>query len=88
MKKIKILLMSIFLFMTGLTLGGCTTHFDKDLGHKVISNRSAQSVFVSEVEEEPPLATLEGQKAEKLMSRYRKEEATAPTEKLLKDIGE
>lgn len=89
MKKNRVTLISMFLLTVGLAVSGCTALYDKDLGSKVELNKSAQVVDADAVEEEEGhLATLEGQKAEKLMIRYRKEKAEAPTEKLLKDIGD
>lgn len=88
MNKFRVTLMPIFLLTAGLVLSSCTALFDKDLGSKVVSNKSAQVINADAVYEKGSIATLEGQKAEKLMSRYRKEEAEAPTETLLKDIGD
>ena len=88
MKKNRVTLMSMFLLTVGLAVSGCAALYDKDLGSKVELNKSAQVVNADAVEEEEShLATLEGQKAEKLMSRYRKEKAEAPTEVLLKGVG-
>ena len=88
MKKNRVTLISMFLLTVGLAVSGCAALYDKDLGSKVELNKSVQVVDADAVKEEgSPLATLEGQKAEKLMLRYRREEAEAPTEKLLKDIG-
>ena len=89
MKKFKVTIMPMFLLMVGLvSVSGCTALFDKNHGSKVISNKSAQVIDADAIYEKGSIATLEGQKAEKLMSRYRKEKAEAPTEKLLKDIGD
>lgn len=88
MKKSRVILMPMFLLMAGLAVSGCTALYDKNLGSKVELNKSAQVIHADAVEEEGPVAALEGQKAEKLMERYRNEKAEAPTEKLLKDIGE
>ena len=89
MKNYRVCLTMIFLLMSGLVVSGCTAHYDKNHGSKVELNKSAQVVNADAIyEEEGSLATLEGQKAEKLMLRYRQEKADAPTEKLLKDIGD
>lgn len=89
MKKYRVSLTMISLLMAGVVVSGCTALYDKNHGSKVELNKSAQVVNADAIyEEEGPLATLEGQKAEKLMLRYRKEKADAPTEKLLKDIGD
>lgn len=88
MKKMNVTLMPMFLLSVGMVVSGCTGLYDKDLGSKVEWNKSVQTVNRAAVDEDSPVATLEGQKAEKLMLRYRKEEATAPTERLLKDIGD
>ena len=88
MKNYRVSLTMIFLLMAGL-VSGCTALYDKNHGSKVELNKSAQVVNADAIyEEEGSLATLEGQKAEKLMLRYRQEKADAPTEKLLKDIGD
>ena len=87
MKKFRFTLMPMFLLTAGLTVSGCTSLFDKNLGSKVMLNGSAQAINADAIYEEGSVATLEGQKAERLMSRYRKEEAEAPTETLLKNIG-
>ena len=88
MKKYRVSLTMIFLLMAGV-ISGCTALYDKNHGSKVELNKSAQVVNPDAIyEEEVPLASLEGQKAEKLMLRYRTEKADAPTEKLLKDIGD
>ncbi|MCK5003100.1 MAG: hypothetical protein KAS57_08745 [Gammaproteobacteria bacterium] len=89
MKIFRVVLMPVFLLIVGLAVGGCAALYDKNLGSKVELNKSAQVVDADAVyEEEGSLATLEGQKAEALLNRYRKEKAEAPTEKLLKDIGD
>ena len=88
MKKYRVSLTMIFLLMAG-GISGCTALYDKNHGSKVELNKSAQVINADAIyEEDVPLATLEGQKAEKLMLRYRTEKADAPTEKLLKDIGD
>ncbi len=86
MKIIGITLVSISLITVGLSVGGCA-FYDKNLGSRVELNRSAQVINAEAVEADVSITTLEGQKAEALMSRYRKEKAKAPTEGLLKDVG-
>ena len=88
MKKFRVTLITVFLLTLGLSVSGCAALFDKDLGSKVVKNNSAQVINADAIYEQGSVATLEGQKAEKLMSRYRREEAAAPTERLLKDIGD
>ena len=89
MKKYRVTLTTMFLLMAGLTVSGCAALYDKNHGSKVELNKSAQVVDADAIyEEEGALATLEGQKAEKLLLRYRSEDAAAPTERLLKDLGE
>ena len=89
MKIFKVILMPVFLLTVGLAASSCTSHYDKNLGSKIMLNKSAQVVDADAVyEEEGHLATLEGQKAEKLLLRYRNEDAAAPTESMLKDIGD
>jgi hypothetical protein len=80
----KQLYMTVLITASAL-LGACTI-FDKDLGASVNANTQAQVVdayagFGEEV------ATLDGQKAEKLLNEYRREKAAAPTERLLMDVG-
>ena len=87
MKKFRVTLTPMFLLTLGLSVSGCAALFDKNLGSKVFINNSAQVINADAIYEQGSVATLEGQKAEKLMLRYRKEEAAAPTETLLKDIG-
>ena len=90
MKKFRVSLIVIFFLIVQLAVSGCTSLYDKNLGTSVDLNESAQVIDASAINADQggPTAALEGQKAEKLMSRYRKEEAEAPTEKLLKDIGD
>ena len=87
MKNLRVTLIPMFLLTVGLTVSGCAALFDKNLGSKVMLNNSAQVVKPDAIYEEGNVVTIEGQMAENLMSRYRKEEAAAPTEKLLKSIG-
>lgn len=66
-------------------LGACSI-FDANHGASVNANTQAQVVdpyagFGEEV------ATLDGQKAEKLLNEYRREKAAAPSERLLMDVG-
>lgn len=82
----KILVPLIF-FMPGLVASGCAPLYDKNHGSKVMWNKKAQVVNPNAVYQRSPVAALEGQKAEALMTRYRKEKAEVPAEKLLKDIG-
>ena len=87
MKIFRVALMPMFLLTAGLAVSGCASLFDKDLGSKVVSNNSAQVINPDAIYEQGSIATLEGQKAEKLMIRYRKEKADAPAETLLKGLG-
>ncbi|MDT8452506.1 MAG: hypothetical protein RQ936_07170 [Gammaproteobacteria bacterium] len=80
-------LMPIFLFMAGLVASGCAPLYDKNNGSEVTWNKKVQVVNPNAVNEQSSVAALEGQKAEALMSRYRKEKAEVPAEKLLKDIS-
>ena len=88
MKKIKVTLMPIFLLTVGVSLTGCATFYDDSFGTKVESNKSVQVINPGSVTKEASVATLDGQKADKLLQQYRKEKADAPTEKLLKDLGD
>lgn len=80
-------LMPFFLLITGLVASGCAPLYDKNNGSKVRSNVAMQTLNPDAVYEKSPIAALEGQKAEALMSRYRKEKAEVPAEVLLKGIG-
>lgn len=80
-------LIPIILFTAVLVASGCAPFYDKNHGSKVTRNKTVQVVNPDAVYEQGPVAALEGQKAEALMSRYRTEKAEAPAEKLLKDIG-
>ncbi len=88
MKKNTSIVMSMFLLALGLSVSSCASLFDENFGSKVELNKSAQITNADAIYEEGSVATLEGQKAEKLMSRYRDEKADAPTETLLKDLGD
>ena len=76
---------TVFIVVGSTIVGGCSI-FDKNLGSSVNSNTSAQLVdpYAGHAES---VSTLDGQKAEKLLTEYRTEKAKAPTEKLLKDLG-
>ena len=87
MKMFRVTLIPMLLLSVGFVVSGCASIYDKNLGSKVESNNSAQVVNADVVDDKGTIVTLEGQKAEKLMLRYRTEKAAAPTEKLLKDIG-
>lgn len=87
MKNIRVTLMPVFLLTVSLTLSACATFYDDNLGSKVVSNKSAQVINPDAVMDDAPIATLEGQKAEKHMERYRTEKAEASTEKLLENLG-
>ncbi|MEA1988526.1 MAG: hypothetical protein U9N57_04870 [Pseudomonadota bacterium] len=87
MKNIRVTLMPMFLLTVGLSLSACATLYDDNLGSKIEANKSAQVINPDAVTNDASVATLEGQKAEKLMERYRKEKAEAPTERLLQNLG-
>ena len=87
MKIYTVALIPVILFTAALVTIGCAPHYDKSHGSKVTWNKTLQVVNPNAVYEKGPVAALEGQKAEALMSRYRKEKAEVPAEKLLKDIA-
>lgn len=87
MKIYKKTLTPVFLLMAGLVASSCAPLYDKNHGSKVRSNATMQAVNPNAVYEKVPVAALEGQKAEALMSRYRKEKAEVPSEVLLNGIG-
>lgn len=88
MKNSNVTLMPVLLLILGVIVTGCAGLYDKDHGSRVNWNKTVQTVNPAAVDDDAPVATLEGQKAENLMLRYRKQEAAAPTERLLKDIGD
>lgn len=75
------------LLLMAVVPSGCAPIYDENHGSKVRSNVIMQAVNPNAVYEKAPVAALEGQKAEALMSRYRKEKAEVPSEVLLNGIG-
>lgn len=71
---------------TVLLLSACSI-FDPNNGVRVKNNVNQQTVDPYAGFDEG-VATLDGQKAEKLLEEYRTEKSTAPTESLLKDVGD
>jgi hypothetical protein len=81
----KHIFMALLFTVGSASLVGCSI-FDKDLGSSVATNTKAQVVDPYAGHGET-VATLDGQKAEKLLKEYRKEKAAAPTERLLTEIA-
>lgn len=86
MSKHHIPLVSMLL-MVAVTTAGCAGLYDSHHGSKVRANQLTQTVNPGAGEEKGAVAALEGQKAENLMNRYRKDTGDAPDEKLLKDLS-
>lgn len=78
--KLSVAAMAVF------SVSACSV-FDPNNGMEVNENIKAQTMNPYAGFDESP-ATLDGQKAEKLLKEYRTEKAAAPEEKLLKDIGQ
>jgi len=79
----KLILTLISFFV--LALAGCSEmSMREDFGHATAANRQAQTVNPNASQMQVPTATLDGQKAEKVVREYRQEKAKAPTEVLVK----
>lgn len=68
-------------------LSACSSTFDPQFGSSVENNTRVQTVS-HDPGYQSTIATLDGQKAEKLLGDYRGEEADAPDEKLVESIGD
>lgn len=68
-------------------LGACSTTFDPEFGSSVEHNMRVQTVN-HDPGYQSTIATLEGQKAEKLLEDYRGEEPEAQEESLTQAIGD
>jgi len=74
-----------FMSLIVVTLAGCSEmSLRDDFGHSTAVNRKLQTVNPTASQMQVPTATLDGQKAEKVVKEYRREEAKAPTEVLVK----
>jgi outer membrane murein-binding lipoprotein Lpp len=58
-----------------------------NLGEAVKHNMALQIIDPTAGEKVQPAATLEGQKAEETMKRYRKESGKTPTQRLILEVG-
>ncbi len=67
-------------------LSACTSTFDPNFGSSVDYNTRLQTLN-DDAGYQSSTATLEGQKAEKLLGEYRGEKADAPDERLVESIG-
>jgi type IV pilus biogenesis protein CpaD/CtpE len=64
-----------------LVVAGCSEMTMRDdFGRSTTANRTAQTLNPSAKDMQVPTATLDGQKAEKVVNEYRRESTTAPTE--------
>ena len=77
-----------------MSLAGCQTMSEPanptlapDFGDAVKTNTALQVVNPEAGMAEQPAPPLEGQKAEKAMDKYRKEEGKAPSQRLIIDVG-
>ncbi|MCW9089638.1 MAG: hypothetical protein OQK54_08930 [Gammaproteobacteria bacterium] len=86
MKTAKFLNMSAM--VVAVTAVSACTIFDPHNGVRVENNIVQQTVDPYAGFGEEGVATLDGQKAEKLLNEYRKEKASAPTERLLLDVSD
>ena len=83
--KMKTFLKVCIAAMAVFSVSACSV-FNPNNGEDVKKNIQTQSINPYAGFEDST-ATLDGQKAEKLLNDYRTEKAKAPQEKLLKDIG-
>ena len=75
--KTRLILITVFLMF----VAGCSQmSLREDFGRATKTNRLLQTVDPSAGEMSVPTATLDGQKAEKVVNEYRKGKSTAPTE--------
>jgi type IV pilus biogenesis protein CpaD/CtpE len=75
--KLILTLMSLVM----LAVAGCSeVSLRDDFGRSTKTNRSMQTLNPSAKQMQVPAATLDGQKAEKVVKEYRQEKAKAPTE--------
>lgn len=75
--KLILTLMSLVM----LVVAGCSEmSLREDFGRSTKTNRSMQTLNPSAKQMQVPAATLDGQKAEKVVKEYRQEKAKAPTE--------
>lgn len=72
-------------------LGGCSLSreatMDPGFGNTVQSIKAMQVIDPQAGQEEPAVATVDGQKTEQALERYRKEKGKAPTQRLIIDVG-
>lgn len=70
-------------------LTGCRgqPHLNPDFGNSVANNKAGQVVNPSAAAQDRADATLDGQKAEKALDRYRKDRPDESRQKLVKDIN-
>lgn len=70
-------------------LAGCRAqpHLNPDFGNSVAINTRLQVVDPNASGQDRPMSTLDGQKAEKAVERYRKDRPDESRQKLVKDIN-
>jgi hypothetical protein len=74
-----------------VVLGGCSLSrqatMGSDFGNAVQANNAAQIIDPKAGQQEPVVGTVDGQKTEQTLQRYRKEKGKAPTQRLIIDVG-
>lgn len=74
-----------FISLMVFVLAGCSEmSLREDFGRSTAVNQKAQLVNPNAGQMQVPTATLDGQKAEKVVKEYRQEKSKAPTESLVK----
>ncbi|HKJ76106.1 MAG TPA: hypothetical protein VKA64_02795 [Gammaproteobacteria bacterium] len=85
-------LMPLTLIAGILLASGCVTSskqtMKEDFGDAVRNNTAAQVIDPMAGQEEMPAHTLDGQKGELALDRYRTEEAEAETDRLVEDVAQ
>lgn len=76
----------ILVSMVAITMTGCS-HYDPNLGASVKHNQQVQAISPYALYEEGTVAAIDGQKAEKLLKDYRKEESEVDTQTLIQELG-
>lgn len=85
-------LMSLTALMGVLLASGCVTtskqSMSPDFGNAVRNNTAVQTIDPMAGQEEMPANTLDGQKGELALERYRTEEAEAETDRIVQDVAQ
>lgn len=72
-----------------ILLAGCRAqpHLNPDFGKSMAINASLQVIDPTAASQDRPTSTLDGQKSEKAVERYRKDRPDESRQKLVKDIN-